>query len=58
MIAEIVINKTRSVILILKIPVAHNKPAVNSKESPGKKKPINKPVSAKTTNNKGKDSSM
>jgi hypothetical protein len=29
--------------------VPHNKPATNNKESPGKKNPKNKPVSANTT---------
>jgi hypothetical protein len=30
--------------------VAHNRPEMNTKLSPGRKKPTNKPVSAKITN--------
>lgn len=34
-----------------KIPVAQSKPAVNKSESPGRKKPKNKPFSINTTAN-------
>jgi hypothetical protein len=36
--------------LTSKIGVPHNNPETNSNESPGKKNPKNKPVSANTTN--------
>jgi len=32
------------------IPVEQNRPAVNNRESPGRKKPTNRPVSANTIN--------
>jgi len=37
------------------IPVAVSNPAVNRSESPGRKNPTSKPVSAKTTNSKNQN---
>src|SRR6478752_6178302 len=47
MMAETTISRARSQMLNLMVPVATSRPAVNSMESPGRKKPTNKPVSAK-----------
>jgi hypothetical protein len=46
--AAIIIKITSRTICNLIIPVEQNSPAVNSKESPGRKKPTKRPVSANT----------
>src|SRR6478735_12649622 len=47
MIADTTINAANAKMLNLMVPVATSRPAVNSMESPGRKKPTNRPVSAK-----------
>ena len=47
MIAATMMSAVRTQMLTWMVPVATSSPAVNSMESPGRKKPISSPVSAK-----------